>query len=46
MCIGSKSIFSTFLLALASVIGIYNYKIIKNYFTKQYTNYFPQKTKI
>ena len=46
MYIGLTSIISTFLLALASVIGIYNYSRINNYLTKQYTKYFTQKSKI
>lgn len=45
MCIGSTSILSTFLLSLASVIGLYNYSRIKNYLTKQYIRYFLQKSK-
>ncbi len=46
MCLTSTSTFSIFLLALSSVIGLHNYTRFKNYLTKQYIKYFPQKYKI
>ena len=47
MCIGSSSSFlSTFLLALACFIGIWNYTKIKNYISNIIFKFIPKKSNI